>query len=271
LVDSLMQANVPGVKAAALQAEAQRNDNSKFTCDDDDGQDEEEVISLGPDSTLYEACTMLQNYRIQWIPVLDAASQTCLGVMTHLEVLRYLVSEFREERRLFDQSIKSLGIGTFKFNGEKIISARPDTLLCDIIDSLIENHVSCVPIVDKNNRPITVYSAANITTPTAKSSIDMCMTLPVSYFLNIPTNGLGSGNSSDSEDNNNSIGANATSERVPQLFTCSCDETLQEIFVKFAETQVHRLISVDANGAIDGIVSLSDLLSYFLEREFESI
>mmetsp|Transcript_17719 Transcript_17719/g.21496 ORF Transcript_17719/g.21496 Transcript_17719/m.21496 type:complete len:425 (+) Transcript_17719:424-1698(+) len=265
LVTSLAQANVPAVQAAALQAKDQSQNYKQYA-----DSEEERAISLGADSTLYEACMMLQTNRIRWIPMIDKDSHTCLGVLTHLEVLRYLVSEFREERQLFNQPIKSLGIGTFAFNGAKIVSARADTLLCDVIDLLIENHVSCVPIVDSSDKPITIYSPSNITTPTAKSSIDMCMTLPVSYFLNISGSGEDSGSSdSDATPTNNVHHSNTDTEWTAQLFTCSCDESLQDIFVKFAETQVHRLVSVDANGSIDGIVSLSDLLFYFLEQQDE--
>ena len=74
------------------------------------------------------------------------------------------------------------GIGSFS-SGRKVVCAKPDTLLCDVIDMLVDNKISCVPIVDDDNHPIEVYSTTNATTPVAKSSIDMCMTMPVSHFL----------------------------------------------------------------------------------------
>lgn len=76
----------------------------------------------------------------------------------------------------------SAGIGSFS-SGRKVVCAKLDTLLCDVIDMLVDNKISCVPIVDDEMHPIEVYSTTNATTPVAKSSIDMCMTMPVSHFL----------------------------------------------------------------------------------------
>lgn len=54
------------------------------------------------------------------------------------------------------------------------------------------------------------------------------------------------------------------------VHTCSVHDTLQQVFIHFAEVRVHRLLYVDDDGSLLGIVSLSDLLSYFLDEDGEA-
>ena len=58
---------------------------------------------------------------------------------------------------------------------------------------------------------------------------------------------------------------NEFEEYAEELHVCHASDTLQEIFMQFATTKVHRIICIDEEKKVVGVVSLSDLLSYFLK------
>ena len=80
-----------------------------------------------------------------------------------MSVLRYLVSKFREDRRLFDQPVRELGIGTFTFNGQTVVSVREETSLIDTLDLLARNRISCVPVVSEDNVVLDIYCRSYVT------------------------------------------------------------------------------------------------------------
>ena len=49
----------------------------------------------------------------RYLPIVTSEDCGILAVVTHVDILEYFVATFREERRLFDQPIQELGIGTF--------------------------------------------------------------------------------------------------------------------------------------------------------------
>lgn len=54
------------------------------------------------------------------------------------------------------------------------------------------------------------------------------------------------------------------SEDFPGIFTCSIDDRLDTIFDTIRKSRVHRLIVVDEDNRLVGILSLSDILEYIL-------
>jgi len=74
------------------------------------------MISIGPEDTLFTACCKLRDHRVHYLPILDSAENRVLATVAHLPILKYLVREFKEPRRLFDQSIFDLGIGVSATN-----------------------------------------------------------------------------------------------------------------------------------------------------------
>jgi CBS domain-containing protein len=89
----------------------------------------EGMVSIGPEDTLFTACCKLRDYKIHYLPVLDSAENRVLATIAHLPILKYLVREFKEPRRLFDQSIYDLGIGVSFIYEEYIIETLYSLLL----------------------------------------------------------------------------------------------------------------------------------------------
>lgn len=54
------------------------------------------------------------------------------------------------------------------------------------------------------------------------------------------------------------------SKRPEQIYTCFKHDTLKDVLEKCIYRRVHRLICTDSTRRIEGIVSLSDILKFFL-------
>ncbi|KAF1318628.1 5'-amp-activated protein kinase subunit gamma, partial [Globisporangium splendens] len=80
----------------------------------------------------------------------DPIQNSVLSVITHSGILEFLVSTFREQRRLFDQPIYDLGIGVYS----DLITVPEDMQLIRVLHTLVERRVSALPIVDSSDMPV---------------------------------------------------------------------------------------------------------------------
>ena len=88
----------------------------------------------------------------------------CLAVLTHQDILAYIVKEFREERRLFDDSILQLRIGTFEELGGRVVSVTPDVPLLEVLELMSDHEISCVPVIEpQTRRVLDLYSRSYVT------------------------------------------------------------------------------------------------------------
>lgn len=117
------------------------------------------MVSISPEASLYEAVEALLQNRLHRVPILDPEQNSVLAIVTFRGILEYLVSSFREQRRLFDQTLQELGIGTY----QNIITVSEDTPLIRVLHVLIEHRVSAVPILDANGTVINVYAVSDVT------------------------------------------------------------------------------------------------------------
>jgi 5'-AMP-activated protein kinase, regulatory gamma subunit len=151
----------------------------------------DELISVHPEATLYDACKMLRDNRLHRLPVLDPAQNSVLAVLTHSGVLEFLVSTFREQRRLFDQPIFDLGIGEY----ENLILVPEEMPLIRVLHTLIERRVSAVPIVDQSGKclaKVTMLPSTLIVSYRAISSVGAvvniyCVSNVTVRVLSLPT------------------------------------------------------------------------------------
>lgn len=190
-------------------------------------------------SSLLDACQKLRHYRIHRLPV--AAGGTVLCTLEHWRVLRFVHRHLagREDPRaaaLFAMTIAQLGVGTFS----GLVTVREGATLMDVLDVLIERKLSAVPIVGDDGKLKDVYSRTDITA-LARGSISIA-----SLEVNV---------------------LRALSSQRPRGFcmaTCRQDDTLRTVFETFERTRKHRLYAVNEHGVLNGVLSLSDLLAYFL-------
>ena len=201
-------------------------------------------LSVDADANLDRACHLLHDQTMDFLPVMLPSDMRVLATITYTCILEHLVSNFREQRRLFDDTIYDLGIGTY---GEEVVVAYPHQTLHEVLHTLHQHGLSAVPVIDSETKKIKgVYSRSDITFLTKASDAEDAVS-----NLNLTLDVL--------------MAQQRTDVTTPDaLHTCSTRHTLQYVFEYFAQWKFNRLICVDEEERVVGVVSARDLVAYFL-------
>jgi CBS domain-containing protein len=269
----------------------------------------------GTQCTLYRACiqllqsggssssssgntAMMKSSPQTFLPVVFVDDMRVLSCITYTTILEFLVTHFREQRRLFDDSIYDLHIGTY---GANVISITTQHTLKMAIQQMSQHHLSAIPVLDASTRKIVaMYSRSDITFLTrAVDAEDAVRNLNLTLYdiLNassssstpppvVPTSttvvpspqqhpqsspmASSSPGGAGPPPSSSSVAALAQQQQQQMvttpdaLRTCLPTHTLQSIFESFAIQRFNRLCVIDENEQLIGIVSAKDLVAYFL-------
>lgn len=200
--------------------------------------------SADANTTLKHACKILHENSLDFLPVLIPDDMRVLATITYTTILEHLVTHFREQRRLFDDTVYDLGIGTYH---ENVITCHHRQTLAEVLHTLHIHGLSAVPIVDDEKRVKAVYSRSDITfLATATDAHDALSNLDLTLETIL------------SQQRKDVTTPDA-------LHTCTTRHTLQSIFEYFAQWKFNRLIVIDEEERVIGVVSARDLVAYFLE------
>jgi 5'-AMP-activated protein kinase regulatory gamma subunit len=181
----------------------------------------------GADSscTLQQACQQLLANRQDFLPIVFAEDMRCLACITYTNILEHLVTHFREQRRLFDDSLRDLGIGTY---GDALVTAYPTQTLAAALELMHQHSLSALPVLNpETGKIIGVYSRSDITFLTRATDAEDAV-----RNLDLPLSEM--------------IRQQRTDVTTPDaLRTCSVTHTLQAIFESFAQLRFNRLYVVD--------------------------
>mmetsp|Transcript_8225 Transcript_8225/g.12182 ORF Transcript_8225/g.12182 Transcript_8225/m.12182 type:complete len:385 (+) Transcript_8225:234-1388(+) len=202
-----------------------------------------QFLSADADATLKQSCILLHKNSLDFLPVILPSDMRVLATVTYTNILEHLVTHFREQRRLFDDSIYDLNIGTY---GADVVTVQPHHTLQECLAVCQSRHLSAVPVVDAQGRVLNVYSRSDIS------------------FLHHATDADDAVRSLD-KTVGEILGMQRTDVSTPdRLHTCSPTHTLQSIFEYFAQLKFNRLIVVDEEHRCVGVVSARDLVAYFV-------
>ena len=241
-----------------------------------------QFLSADANATLRQSCALLHRNSLDFLPVILPSDMRVLATVTYTHILEHLVTHFREQRRLFDDSIYDLGIGTY---GENVATVQPHNTLEECLALCQARQLSAVPIVDENGRILNVYSRSDISflhhatdAEDAVRSLDKTVGEIIlrqqqhhrsSASVSSP-GGATAPNSAAAAPNAlspaSALAAAATTDvsTPDRLHTCSPTHTLQSIFEYFAQLKFNRLIVVDEEQRVVGVVSARDLVAYFV-------
>lgn len=224
----------------------------------------------GADSgtSLKQACKQLHENNLDFLPIIMPEDMRVLACITYTNILEHLVTHFREQRRLFDDSIYDLRIGTYN---EKLITVAPHQTLAEALDLMHKHNLSALPVVDTNEN--------NIDAPDPGAAIGGSSSSPegrrgriVGVYSRSDITFLTK--ATDAEDAVSNldltlrevIAQQRTDVTTPDaLHTVSMDYTLQSIFEYFAQLRFNRLFIIDDQENVVGVVSARDLVAYFLD------
>ncbi|KAI3370146.1 hypothetical protein L3Q82_024942 [Scortum barcoo] len=195
------------------------------------------LVSISPNASLYDAVSSLLKNKIHRLPVIDPLTGNTLYILTHKRILKFLklfISEMPKPSFL-GQTLEELNIGTFK----NIAVVRTDTPLYTALGIFVEQRVSALPVVDDKGkwagRVVDIYSkfdVINLAAEKTYNNLDVTVTKALQH----------------------------RSQYFEGVLTCNRHETLEAIINRLVEAEVHRLVVVDEQDVVKGIVSLSDIL-----------
>ncbi|XP_017777719.1 PREDICTED: 5'-AMP-activated protein kinase subunit gamma-2-like isoform X2 [Nicrophorus vespilloides] len=202
-------------------------------------KDQRPLTSIGPDASLYDAIRTLIHNRIHRLPVIDPETGNVLYILTHKRILRFLFLYINElpKPAYMGKTLREVKIGTY----DNIETASEDTSIILALKKFVERRVSALPIVDPEGRLVDIYAKFDVINLAAEKTYN---DLDVSL--------------KKANEHRN--------EWFEGVHKCRLSETLFAIMEKIVRAEVHRLVVVDDEDKVIGIISLSDLLLYLVLR-----
>ncbi|NP_001119720.1 SNF4/AMP-activated protein kinase gamma subunit [Bombyx mori] len=197
------------------------------------------LVSIGPDSSLFEAIRMLITNRIHRLPVIDPDTGNVLYILTHKRILRFLFLYINElpKPSYLKSKIRDLRIGTLS----DIETATEETSIIEALKKFVNRRVSALPLIDPEGRLKDIYAKFDVINLAAEKTY-----------------------------NNLDVTLKTANEHRNEWFEgvqkCKLDETLFDVMERIVRAEVHRLVVVDDDDKVIGIISLSDLLMYLVLR-----
>lgn len=130
------------------------------------------------------------------------------------------------------------------------------TPVIKVINMFVEQNISAVPIVDENGVVLNVYETIDVMVRTLIKYGQICLYF---VFQSIARTGR-------YKDLDIPVGKamEARPKDYPGVHTCTLNDTLYSIFRTIRKQRVYRLIIVDQDNKLIGIVSLSNILGYLV-------
>ncbi|KAK3326520.1 hypothetical protein B0H66DRAFT_513052 [Apodospora peruviana] len=198
-----------------------------------------ETVSVHPMRPLYEACRRMLKTRARRIPLVDVddetGRETVVSVITQYRILKFIAVNNEQHTMLLKKPVRDLGLGTYK----DLATSTMNNSVLDVIHLMVKHNISAVPIVDEDYRLLNVFEAVDVI-PCIKGGAYDELSATVGEALS------------------------KRSDDFAGIYTCGQDDRLDSIFDTIRKSRVHRLIVVDDDGGLKGIISLSDILKYVL-------
>uniref|UniRef100_A0A8C8EXJ6 CBS domain-containing protein n=1 Tax=Oncorhynchus tshawytscha TaxID=74940 RepID=A0A8C8EXJ6_ONCTS len=191
------------------------------------------LVNISPESSIFDAVYSLIKNKIHRLPVIDPVTGNPLYILTHKRILKFLQLFVREMPKpaFMKQTLGELGIGTYK----NIAFIHPDTPIIKALQIFVERRVSALPVVDVSGKVVDIYSkfdVINLAAEKTYNNLDITVTQALRHRW----------------------------QYFEGVMQCHKLDTLETIVDRIVKAEVHRLVVVDDRSAIEGIVSLSDIL-----------
>ncbi|KAM7537622.1 hypothetical protein Aperf_G00000069909 [Anoplocephala perfoliata] len=256
------------------------------------------LVYITPEQTLLEAAEMFLEHKVHRLPIMDPQTGNPIHILTHKRILKYLYfnplathssnigasagstgatssyetnpnagATIKAEPFMFLQNSRSilkfdivikqmtklpipdfmaeqlqnLPIGTM----QNVVCVGTDWPLHRVLAVFIENRVSALPVIDENGCLVDIYAKFDVINLAATRSYD---NLEVTVFDALQYR----------------------REKFSGVATCMLHNTLMDIISNVVNAGVHRLVVIDDCRHVLGIVSLSDILRFLIQKHPES-
>jgi len=198
-----------------------------------------ETISVHPMRPLYEACRRMLKTRARRIPLVDVDDETgrqsVVSVITQYRILKFIAVNNENYTDLLKKPVREIGLGTYS----ELATTTMNNSVLDVIDLMVKHKISSVPVVDDQNRVLNAFEEVDVI---------LCI----------------KGGSYDELGATVGEALSRRAEDFQGIYTCNEDDRLDSIFDTIRKSRVHRLVVVDDDYRLKGVISLSDILKYVL-------
>lgn len=198
-----------------------------------------ETVSVHPGRPLYEACRRMLQTRARRIPLVDFDDETgresVVSVITQYRILKFIAVNNEKNTTLLRKTLRDIKLGTYK----DLATATMSSSVLDVIQLMVQYNISAVPILDRQGHVMNVFEAVDVI-PCIKGGAYDELSESVGDALC------------------------RRSDDFQGIYTCTDEDRLDSIFDTVRKSRVHRLIVVDDDNKLRGIISLSDILKYVL-------
>ncbi|KAK4470145.1 hypothetical protein MN116_005728 [Schistosoma mekongi] len=196
------------------------------------------LVHVTPECSLLNASRMLLQYRFHRLPIIDTIHGNALHILTHKRILKYLHLNRHHlpPAKFMLKSLNDLKLGTYI---PYVQTITKQTTIIEALRLFLKYQVSCLPLIDdENGQLIEIYAkfdVINLAVTRTYNNLNICVYDALEF-------------------------RRINRERYPAPLTCFKTDILQDVMMKIIESGVHRLIIVDENNKVEGIISLSDIL-----------
>nr|CAB3265156.1 5'-AMP-activated protein kinase subunit gamma-1-like [Phallusia mammillata] len=204
------------------------------------------LISIDPDASLFDGLRQLVKNKIHRLPIMELVAGNPLYILTHKRILKFLYLFVNElpKPAFMSKTLSELRIGTYT----RICTVTEDTLIIEALRLFVQNRVSALPVVNSVGKVVDIYAkfdVINLAVQRSYNNLDITVKQALAHRpLRSPDGGV---------------------------LRCYLSETLSAIVKRVVDAEVHRLVVVDSEDHVIGIVSLSDMLSFMVLRPYDDV
>jgi CBS domain-containing protein len=223
---------------------------------------------IDAEDSAYQMCRLLQRQGTDYVPVADPDEGNLVGVLSYLDMVNLLDTAARQFPHLFVSTIAEANIGTYR-----VVTCPETMLLEDALQICSEKNISSIPVVNaegtvtglyyksdvsfitKNADPASIL--ASIGSITVADAVAAAPTLPPAVGQPTP---------SDFPPPLGPDGLPLQSALMTNTFrTCRHNDPVHSVLATMMDSRVTRVVVVDEGNKCLGIVSIKDIISFYLD------
>lgn len=196
-------------------------------------------VCIDPDASLFEAIRTLIHNHVHRLPVIDKITGNAIYILTHKRILRFLYLYINDlpKPTFWNKGIKELDIGTY----DTVITARRNTTVYEALNMFVQHRISALPVVDDDMKVVDIYAkfdVINLAAEKTYNNLDITIQQALQHRMG--------------------------ASWFEGVVKCYTKDSLKVVIDKIVKAEVHRLVIVDDEDHVIGIISLSDILNHLI-------
>lgn len=207
--------------------------------------------AVDAEDSVQQLCLQLTRLTADYVPIVDPDAGSLVGVLGYLDVVHLLDQAAKQHPNLFFETLEQMRIGTF---GDRVVTAPLTTQLPDILTALSSHEVSGIPIVDSSNRVVGLYHKTDVTFITKATEPDSVLTNLAVYTV---------GDVLVSQQAQVQTGEQPAGP-TQVLVTCNITDRIDVVLAAMMSGRSTRIVCIDSVGTCIGVISVKDIMLYYL-------